>query len=286
MGANTAIEWASHTFNPWLGCTKVSAGCDHCYAEEWGKRYGRVEWGEDAERVRTSKSYWMQPHKWNAEAEREGVRKRVFCASLADVFDARVPANWHRDLWYLIEATPHLDWLLLTKRIGRARHVLPADWFTKGHYNNVWLGITAENQQRYNNGWYFLSKINAVKKFISYEPALGPLTVSTHSEWWRTETPIGDNLPDWVICGGESGPHARPMNPQWARDIRNECVGRGIPFFFKQWGEWVSVSEVAAPGQFHHFPDGRTVRRAGKKKAGRTLDGVTWNQIPERSVFA
>ena len=116
MGDNTKIEWAHHTFNPWVGCTKVSPACDNCYAEGWAKRSGMVQWGPHAERRRTSEGNWRQPLKWNAEAERLGVRYRVFCSSLADVFDNAVPVQWRIELMKLICETRHLDWLLLTKR--------------------------------------------------------------------------------------------------------------------------------------------------------------------------
>ena len=124
MAENTKIEWADHTFNPWTGCTKVGPGCDHCYAEGWAKRSGQVQWGHGAARRRTSEANWKQPMRWNAEAERIGVRYRVFCASLADVFDNEVPAEWRADLFDLIAKTPNLDWLLVTKRVGNVERMV------------------------------------------------------------------------------------------------------------------------------------------------------------------
>jgi protein gp37 len=223
MGENTNIEWAHHTFNPWIGCQKVSPGCDHCYAENMmDHRYHRVEWGPHGERSRTSESYWRQPLRWARQAKAEGTRPRVFCASLADVFDNKVPKEWRTDLWELIRQTPELDWMLLTKRPQNIRKMLP-DWWPYWPWKNVWLGTTTEDQKHYDLRWPILSAIPAVVHFISYEPALGPLQLH------------GDILPDWVICGGESGTEARMMQPEWARTIRDQChYEEGIPFFMKQ----------------------------------------------------
>jgi protein gp37 len=213
MGENSTIEWTHHTFNPWVGCQKVSPGCDHCYAEGWAKRTGSVQWGPHADRRRTTVDYWKKPLKWN----RDATRYRVFCASLADWLDNKVPDQWRVDLAALIRATPNLDWLLLTKRIENYARLAP--WVTPP--DNVWIGVTAEDQEHYDRRWKILQAIPAAVRFISYEPAIGPLT-------------LGDTQPDWVICGGESGGKARMMDPQWARDLREECKHAGIAFFMKQ----------------------------------------------------
>ena len=142
MGEQTGISWTDHTFNPWIGCTAVSAACDHCYAETLAKRYG---W-DFAARRRTSENNWRNPRRWNRAAERDGVRRRVFCASLADVFDNQVPPEWRADLWDLIRACPSLDWQLLTKRPQNIARMLPDDW--GDGWPNVWLGTTAENSER------------------------------------------------------------------------------------------------------------------------------------------
>ena len=175
---NSKIEWTDHTFNPWIGCQKVSPGCDHCYAETMmDHRYGKVEWGPHGERKRTSVAYWKQPVKWNREAgafeQKHGHRPRVFCASLADVFDNQAPSAWREDLFELIRKCDQLDWLMLTKRPQNIAKMLPSDW--GDGYPNVWLGVTAEDQQHFDQRWKYLQKIPAVIKFISYEPALGPL---------------------------------------------------------------------------------------------------------------
>ena len=220
MGENTKIEWTDHTFNPWIGCQKVSPGCDHCYAEAMmDRRYGRVQWGPHGERSRTSDANWRQPLKWARQVN--GRRPRVFCASLADVFDNKVPKEWCDNLWELINETRQLDWMLLTKRPENIRKMLPKDWGSG--YPHVWLGATTENQQHYDHRWRILSDIPAAIRFISYEPALGPLQLH------------GNPLPDWVICGGESGARqARMMDPGWARSVLDQCKGTRIAFFMKQ----------------------------------------------------
>jgi protein gp37 len=170
---NSKIEWTNHTFNPWIGCQHVSPGCDHCYAEAMmDHRYGKVEWGPHGERKRTSDQYWKNPIKWNAEARdfrrEHGHRPRVFCASLADMFDNQVPKEWRVDLFALIRECRRLDWLLLTKRPQNILKMLPSDW--GDGYRNVWLGVTAENQTYFDQRWKHLRNIPAVIKFISYEP--------------------------------------------------------------------------------------------------------------------
>jgi protein gp37 len=221
MGENTKIEWCDHTFNPWVGCAKVGPPCDHCYAEAWAKRSGLVEWGPHAERHRTSDANWAKPVKWDAAAKRAGGRARVFCASLADWLDNRASEQWREDLACLIEATPNLDWLLLTKRIQNfGKH---APWHDDDIPPNVWLGITCGDQSEYDRDWPRLRELGARVRFISYEPALGVLAI-----------PFEPDHPDWVICGGESGPGARYMPPEWAHWTKASCERLVIPFFMKQ----------------------------------------------------
>jgi protein gp37 len=238
MAENSKIEWTDHTFNPWVGCTKISPGCDHCYAEGWAKRSGQVQWGNHP-RKRTSEAYWRRPLKW-AKAARDAFRAwenepfslhreapqrpRVFCASLADVFDNQVPKRWCLDLFDLIEQTPELDWLLLTKRPENIGESL--SWFSTRTPPNLWLGITAEDQKRFDHRWPILCEMRTsrpIVRFVSYEPAIGPLSLAGHN-----------CTPDWLICGGESGHGARQMDLAWARAIRDECAERGADFFFKQ----------------------------------------------------
>lgn len=224
----TKIEWTAsiapdgtivpgYTFNPVIGCQNVSPGCDHCYAEAMTNRYGWTEWGPHGVRKRTSDANWRKPLQWAKQAR--GTRPRVFCASLADVFDNRWPAGARPDLFSLIRKTPELDWLLLTKRPQNISKMLPPDW--GDGYRNVWLGTTCEDQERYDLRWPVLANIPARIRFISYEPAIGPLTYI----WGK---------PDWIICGGESGPGARDMDPAWAGTVRDQCAASGIAFFMKQ----------------------------------------------------
>lgn len=234
MGEQTEISWADSTFNPWIGCQKVSAGCDHCYAEAlMDKRWHKVEWGPHGERKRTSPANWRQPITWNkhhaAFQAKHGHRQRVFCASLADVFDNQAPEGARADLFSLIIDTPHLDWLLLTKRpeniedmildlIGGDRlEVMPS---------NIWLGVTCEDQGAYDRRWPILRDIPAAVHFISYEPALGPLRILGDDQFSK--------MPDWLICGGESGHGYRDMPTQWANDIGWICKANGVAFFMKQ----------------------------------------------------
>lgn len=447
MAENTKIEWAHHTFNPWIGCTKVSPACDHCYAEaDFSHRRKVVQWGAGQPRKHTAPSTWAQPLRWNAEAERLGVRYRVFCASLADVFDNEVPVSWRRDLFDLIADTPHLDWLLLTKRIGNARTMYADAYLDSARPwpANVWIGASITSQAEADRDITKLLAVPASKRFLSMEPLLGPVDLT---RWLRVSPQIGKNLnslvplddqvgqhgfkqsdcitlpgnlphsdrlpampfdalvvpPDesangvlqpfhdggmrvvdgksrticaagsatpveiplsikkagkvgdganvvwdgdslimegrsgpsgeslarnlplnagpagaeprsnrgnglagfvragdggapfssllhWVIVGGESGPNARPMHPDWARSLRDQCQAADVPFFFKQWGEWMPydfldpaarAATQAKDWQRAHGSDfDRGLVRVGKKAAGRLLDGREWNEVP------
>ena len=257
MSTNTKIEWADHTFNPWVGCVKVSPACDHCYAEGWAKRSGQVVWG--GERKRTSVAHWNLPLKWNRAAMAQGIRYRVFCASLGDVFDNQVPSNWRVDLFQLIADTPHLDWLLLTKRIGNAQEMLDdvidvlslgVNRWDDAPWPNVWLGATICNQEEADRDIPKLLAVPTAKRFLSMEPLLGPVNLTNVAPptvegrvWHGIDAITSANRElrgciDWVIVGGESGTNARPMHPDWVRSLRDQCQEAGVAFFFKQWGEW------------------------------------------------
>lgn len=244
MAKNSNIEWTHHTFNPWVGCTRVSPACDHCYAELWARRSGQRHLWSDGARRRTRPENWRQPLKWDREAAESGQRFRVFCASLADVFDNAVPAEWRTDLFRLIKATQHLDWLLLTKRIGNARRMLPSDW--NDGYRNVWIGATVANQEEADRDIAKLLAVPAQIHFVSCEPLLGPIDfscvplpakrdctddVSDGFDALRFQS--GPHI-DWVIVGGESGGAARPMEIEWAIDIRRQCKKANVAFFMKQ----------------------------------------------------
>ena len=244
------IEWTDCTFNPWIGCSKVSAACRACYAETlMSKRYKRVEWGPGKPRLRTKEATWAQPRAWNRKAEKNGTRLRVFSASLADIFDAEVPEEWRDDFWSLVSETPHLDWLVLTKRPENIKPMLPNDWGTG--WSNVWLGTTVEDQGAADARLPQLLEVPAVVRFLSCEPLLEPVILR------------GCTGLDWVIAGGETGADARPTDPTWVRLLRAQCLGSRTAFFFKQWGD--------------HDATGK---RVGKHRAGRLLDGRTWDEFP------
>lgn len=311
MSEQTAIEWTDSTFNPWIGCTKVSPACDHCYAErDFDLRRHVVTWGAGQPRKRTSAANWKLPLRWNKADFRECMdcgwrgeidtlvddtcpncgkherltptRRRVFCASLADVFDNEVPAAWRVDLVDLIAATPNLDWLILTKRIGNVARMWPAEPLP-----NVWIGATICNQEEADRDIPKLLAIPAAVRFLSIEPMLGPIDIRhrlgacvfTESDPWSTGRGI-----DWVIVGGESGPNARPLHPDWVRSLRDQCAAAGVPFLFKQWGEWVPMmghaEGVPVSGPKYTHADGTIMGRAGKKSAGRLLDGLTHSGYP------
>ena len=266
MGDTTKIEWTDHTFSPWLGCTRVSEGCRFCYAETLTTRYKWAKWGPGETRKRTSAANWKKPRTWNRKAEREGVRRRVFCASLCDVFDHEAPDGARDDLWDLIRKCPALDWQLLTKRPENIERFLPDDW--GNGWLNVWLGVTAEDQAAYDVRWPILSDIPTEIRFISYEPAIGPLTTDGFS-----------TVPDWIIIGGESGYGARTMNPGWARGLVTQCHRLYIPVFMKQWGTYKSNPEM-----FENHRDRAIAERLdppSNGKGGGLIDGRLLREFPE-----
>lgn len=253
MGEKTEIAWTDSTFNPWVGCTKISPGCDNCYAEAFmDKRLHRVQWGPHGERKRTSAANWHEPVQWNNRARgfqsSFGRRRRVFCASLADVFDNQVPNTWRLDLFDLIRDTTELDWLLLTKRPENIMKMGWPMWAGGGIPPNVWLGFTAEDQEHFDRRWPIMREIPAAVRFCSYEPAIGPLTLHTGTTLHGLH---------WLICGGESGHGHRPMEPEWEQNIRNECRGSGIAYFFKQFaGKRPIPPDFPLVRQFPEVPHG------------------------------
>jgi len=322
----TTIEWTDYTFNPWIGCTRVSQGCVNCYAESFARRYGKAEWGPTAQRVRTSNNNWRKPLLWNAKAEKESRRYKVFCASLADVFeDNDQLREWRTDLWRLIDSTPHLDWLLLTKRPEHISDMAPVLWFDPGCWPaNLWIGTSVESQEMADKRIPELLTIPARVRFLSCEPLLGPVDLTPwlsprtfgelidldnkggkhleealeSKEIYNLITHSGDIYGDgvireyqslepetvqWVIVGGESGPNARPMHPAWVRSLRDQCTKAGVPFLFKQWGEWTPdyPDGYSLANRQERWFDNQSFYRMGKKIAGRQLDGREWNEMPE-----
>ena len=277
MGKNTAIEWCNrilpdgtiilgHSFNVWWGCVRVARECDGCYADDLATRYGMNLWGPFAERRFFGEKHWNEPYIWDKEAERLGHRANVFCSSMADVFevytirrnqgteiqkrDERIAAQMEADrkrLWKRIEQTRNLNWILLTKRPGNVEKLVPwgNDW-----PDNVWLGTSAGTQERADKWLPILLKIPAQVHLVSVEPQLEHVDLSPY-------------LPrlDWVIQGGESGPHHRPFKAEWARSLRDQCMsarlqGYPVAYYFKQWG-----------GRLHN-------------SGGRMLDGRTHDDMP------
>lgn len=320
MAEQSKIEWTDHTFNPWEGCQKVAPECDHCYAENRDQRFtGGIHWGPKAPRRRTSAQNWNKPRRWNAQAEAfhatHGRRQRVFCASLADVFDNAVDTSWREDLWALIRECDQLDWLLLTKRPQNIAKMLPPDW--ADGWPHVWLGTSAGTQKTANQHIPHLLRVPAAIRFVSAEPLLGSIDFAAvpkgkisnniticHGALTGVDG-LGRSGPhiDWVICGGESGPNARPMHPDWARDLRDQCTAAGVAFFFKQWGNWTAEIDRdkddpdwranyakanrdgwailnSEGGTGFHGDRVHLMKRVTKDAAGRSLDGQQWNEVP------
>lgn len=250
---DSKIEWTDHTFNPWIGCSKVNSLCKHCYAETMmDTRYGRVRWGPNGTRIRTTTDYWRKPFGWNRQAAAAGMRNRIFCASLADIYEDRGElVDWRYELFTkVIDRTRQLDWLTLTKRpenIGSMLAEVDAcDIHALQRRDNLWLGTSVGDQSTAEAGVAALTRWRDLSPvlFLSVEPLLGPIP----------------RLPlegiDWVIVGGESGRGARPMEEAWVLDIRDQCRAAGVKFFFKQWGG------------------------VQKKHTGRLLEGRTWDEVP------
>ena len=330
MSETTGIEWCDHTFNPWSGCAKVSAGCAHCYAAALPPAMRRgAEWGEQGTRIPASDAYWREPLAWARKAAAAGERRRVFCASTADVFEVRADLDpWRERLWELIRGTPELDWLLLTKRPE-----VMARWAeANGWPRNAWAGTSVEDprwEERIHHLLDVAPDQEGMIRFLSMEPLLGHVWIEKYlskasigqvqcllcrGTGLRNRVPgrFGSGLPGdppcsdchrgavggigLVIVGGESGRHARPMHPDWARSLRDQCVAAGVPFFFKQVGEWgFAETYRRADGSFD-VPDGTrayypnriaeaeqrpTHLRVGKRAAGRLLDGKEHSQYPE-----
>jgi protein gp37 len=258
MGANSKIEWCHHTFNYWWGCIEVSPACDFCYAREFAKRFGFAVWGKEAPRRFFGHEHWREPVKWDRRAAKLGERHRVFCGSMMDVMEHRpdlpeLDAARARG-FELVEQTPNLDWLFLTKRPQEYARLLPESWLQNPR-PNVWLLTTVESQQ-YLWRAEVLAGTPAVVRGISYEPALGAVDFTRLLE---------RKLIHWIIAGGESGHNARLSEADWFRAVRDQCAASGVAFFFKQWGDW---------------PRGLLTN------LGRELDGREWSQFPEVGRWA
>lgn len=235
MAETSGISWTDATMNPWIGCSKVSPACDRCYAARDNERRKWVPgWGAGVPRRRTSAEYWKQPARWNRKAAATGIPLRVFCASLADVFDNEVPQEWRNDLFKVWKETPHLRWIVLTKRIGNAAKMLPPDWAqgtARGHilgYPNVGLMSTLENQEVWDRDFPKLMRTPAAWHGVSAEPLLGSINMlPLVARYGR---------PDWMITGGESGSGFRSLDMGAVRSIRDQCAQIGATFHHKQNG--------------------------------------------------
>lgn len=311
MGENSAISWTDHTFNGWMGCTKVADGCANCYAASEVTRYGKAKWGPNGTRVVTSKAYWDKPRIWNTKAEAAGVRERVFCASWADIFE-----DWQGDLLdskgdkfgppgyrmadlrrslftQVIDKTTQIDWLLLTKRPENIRWMWPEGMAPR---QNIWLGTSIATQADADRNLPHLVACRdlAPVLFVSAEPLLGPIDLTP----WLPQI-------DWVIAGGESGPHARPMYPRWPERLQEQCSRAGVAFHFKQWGEWLPDTEMpqtelralwtekngkkvstvpvraVGPNGWETFSKNTVdAYRVGKQRAGRLLNKQVYDEFP------
>lgn len=226
MGERSAIEWCDHTWNPWIGCTEVSPACDHCYARTlMADRYGRVQWGVGKNRIRTSVENWKLPFRWERAAASTGGNPFVFCLSLGDIWDNEVPEPWRYDAMDVIEQTPHLIYLLLSKRIGNAIKMTDPLRGCRMLPKNTALGATVINQEEWDRD---------VPKLLEAARILGPRFTFVSVEPMLGLIHMNGLLPGWVICGGESGPYRRLLDLSWARVLQTECWEEGVPFFMKQ----------------------------------------------------
>lgn len=322
------IEWTDYTWNPWIGCTKVSDGCKNCYAENlMDTRYKKVSWGKGKERVLTSEENWKKPERLDRLARKKGIRIKIFMASLADFFDDEVPDEWRNKVMDLIEYSTNIDWLIVTKRPENAYKYLKDnfaemerdlkedhkdnqllalelyDKYFNEFRNKLWIGVSVENQKAADERIPILLDIPAKVRFLSMEPLLGEVNlnyiegdigIGLHSydvlngkniHWDDGGNCTNCPKIDWVIVGGESGHNARPMLPDWARFIRDQCQEAGVPFFFKQWGEYFPREQGewnTSPLEDYYLADDRMPEfvKVGKKKAGSLLDGREWKEFP------
>ncbi|MCP4348677.1 MAG: phage Gp37/Gp68 family protein [Desulfobacterales bacterium] len=299
----TGIEWTDETWSPTVGCSRVSPGCDGCYAEREARRQAR---NPDYDGVLDDERRWSgrvnclpdrleKPLHWRKP-------RRVFVDSMSDLFHPDVPDEFIHEVWQVMRRCPQHTFQVLTKRPQRMRALCEDRDATPEEVDagyelgivtglqydhpapNVWLGVSAENQRYADLRIPHLLATPAAVRFVSAEPLLGPIDLAETVRRWRDGTPRTAGL-DWVIVGGETGPNARPMHPTWARDLRDQCTPACVPYFYKQWGEWLPFLDWAQRSDSHactvrEFGDRTVMARVGKKRAGRLLDGRAWDEYP------
>jgi protein gp37 len=288
MAKETKIEWADATWNPFIGCSKVSPACDNCYAETWAKRCGR----DFNKVVRAAAGTFYAPEKWKNP-------KRIFVCSLSDFFHPDILDEDRHAAMNVMCCAPHHTYMLLTKRPENIKSMLAGTSWAEALAPNVWIGVTVENQEQADKRIPLLLQVPAKVRFVSCEPLLGPITLTElHYKnmvavnalnglagFPRPWSPTNQKL-NWVIAGGESGPHARPMHPAWARLLRDQCAAAGVPFLFKQWGKWCQPEQLPIE-TYMEINDAVGIgissapKGVGVKRAGRLLDGVEHNGRPE-----
>lgn len=312
MADKTKIEWSDATWNPVTGCAKVSQGCKHCYAErDWCRLVHMPAFaGRAFTDVACHPERLDQPLRWKKP-------RRVFVNSMSDLFHEAVPEDFIDEVFGVMAYAAQHTFQVLTKRPARMAEYLKTDrrfqWadaavrqfggvdpdavhdavnYGKRELPNVWIGVSIEDQATADERIPLLLQTPAAVRWVSAEPLLGPSDISEYLRGWRdsTASPAGVWLApklDWLVLGGESGPKARPMHPQWARDLRDQCAAAGVPFLFKQHGEWAHSPEIIDAGgsMFHRFDDGVWMQRIGKKAAGRLLDGVLHDDFYEECLF-
>ncbi|SII86197.1 bacteriophage protein gp37 [Mycobacteroides abscessus subsp. abscessus] len=310
MGDKTGIEWTDATWNPVTGCDKVSPGCDHCYAETFAERWR----GTEGHYFANGFDVQLRPDKLDLPLRWTKPRK-VFVNSMSDLFHDKVPDDYIAEVFAVMACSfcwdrPTHTFQLLTKRHARMRSLLSSDEFRARvariaagmsedgdnvhdaiyyHYwplPNVWLGVSAEDQKRADLRIPALLDTPAAVRFVSAEPLLGPINL--HTDPIEAGSPFWGSQLDWVIVGGESGHEDRPMHVDWVRSLRDQCLAASVPFLFKQWGETVPLGQMTDEARrrwddYHAcdvYPE-ESLWRIGKKRAGRELDGRTWDQYPE-----
>jgi protein gp37 len=276
----TTIEWTDASWNPIVGCTEISPGCANCYAARLAstrlknlpdysgladKRRGEHRWHGE---VRFLPERLDEPLHWRTP-------RRIFVCDMGDLFHESVTDEMLDDVFQTVAATRHHTYQILTKRAARMQKYCSTNGWDKCQWRNVWLGVSVENQHFADERIPLLLETQGpAVRWISAEPLLGPVEIGKVHHCAAI---------DWVVCGGESGPNARPMHPNWARSLRDQCQAAGVPYFFKQFGEWAPLGQIDSNRTFvgHNLGDGQMLLRYGKKLSGRLLDGREWSEFPK-----